>query len=56
MGQEMIAWLTHLQHTRGKNVWFVGILDEKLDDFNRRVFSAADRRLEDRPRTARHRR
>ena len=38
-GQEMIAWLTHLQHTRGKNVWFVGILDEKLDDFNRRVFS-----------------
>lgn len=37
-GQEMIAWLTHLQHTRGKDVWFVGILDEKLDDFNRRVF------------------
>ena len=27
----MIAWLTHLQHTRGKNVWFVGILDEKLE-------------------------
>ena len=26
-GQEMIAWLTHLQHTRGKNIWFVGILD-----------------------------
>jgi len=39
MGQEMIAFLTHLQHTRDKNVWFVGILDEKLDDFNRRVFS-----------------
>ena len=38
MGQEMIGWLTHLQHTRGKNVWFVGILDEKLDDFNRKVF------------------
>ena len=34
----MIAWLTHLQHTRAKNVWFVGILDEKLDDFNRRIF------------------
>ena len=34
----MIAWLTHLQHTRGKHVWFVGILDEKLDDFNRKVF------------------
>ena len=38
-GQEMIAWLTHLQHTRVKNIWFVGILDEKLDDFNRKVFS-----------------
>jgi len=34
----MIAWLTHLQHTRGKNIIFVGILDEKLDDFNRKVF------------------
>ena len=37
-GREMIGWLTHLQHTRSKNIWFVGILDEKLDDFNRRVF------------------
>ena len=37
-GKEMIAWLTHLQHARGKNVWFVGILDEKLDEYNRRVF------------------
>lgn len=39
MGQEMISWLTHLQHTRRKNVWFVGILNEALDDFNRRVFT-----------------
>lgn len=39
MGQEMIGWLTHLQHTRDKNVWFVGIMDEKLDDVGRRVFS-----------------
>ncbi|MEG3637679.1 ATP-binding protein [Magnetococcus sp. PR-3] len=38
-GQEMIAWITHLQHTRGKNVWFVGILDEKTDDFNRRYYT-----------------
>ena len=38
-GREMIGWLTHLQHTRAKNVWFVGILDQKLDDFNRKVFS-----------------
>lgn len=37
-GREMIAWLTHLQHTRSKNIWFVGILDEKLDDFNRKLF------------------
>ena len=37
-GQEMIAWLTHLQHTRNKNIWFVGILDEKLDDFNRTYY------------------
>jgi hypothetical protein len=37
-GREMIAWLTHLQHTRGKNIIFVGILDEKLDDFNRKVY------------------
>ena len=37
MGQEMIAWLTHLQHTRGKSVWFVGILEERIDDFGRRL-------------------
>jgi hypothetical protein len=38
-GQEMIGWLTHLQHTRKMNVWFVGILDEKTDDFNRKIFT-----------------
>lgn len=38
-GQEMIAWLTHLQHTRNKNIWFVGILDERIDDYNRKVFA-----------------
>lgn len=38
LGQEMITALTHLQHARGKNVVFVSILDEKLDDFNRKVF------------------
>ena len=37
-GREMIGWLTHLQHTRSKNIVFVGVLDEKLDDFNRKVF------------------
>ena len=38
-GQEMIAWLTHLQHTRNKNIWFVGILDERIDDYNRKLFT-----------------
>lgn len=38
LGQEMIAALTHLQHARNKNVIFVAILDEKIDDFNRKVF------------------
>lgn len=34
MGREMISWLTHLQHTRGKNVIFVGILENLKDEFN----------------------
>ena len=38
-GREMIGWITHLQHTRARDVFFVGILDEKLDDFNRKVFA-----------------
>jgi hypothetical protein len=37
-GQEMISLLTHLQHIRGKNIWFVGLLDEKTDDFGRTIF------------------
>jgi hypothetical protein len=39
LGTELIQWLTHLQHARGKNVWFCCLLDDKLEDFNRRVFS-----------------
>jgi hypothetical protein len=38
-GQEMIAWLTHLQHAREKNIWYLGILDEKTDDFGRRFYT-----------------
>ena len=34
LGREMIAWLTHLQHSRGKNVFFVGILENLKDEFN----------------------
>ncbi|AKJ30653.1 ATP-binding protein [Caldimonas brevitalea] len=38
LGAEMIGALTQLQHARGKHVVFVAILDERLDDFNRKVF------------------
>lgn len=34
-GREMISALTHIQHTRNKNVVLVGILDKKVDDFGR---------------------
>ena len=37
-GREMMAWLTHLQHIRSKNVIFVGILDEKVDDYGRTMY------------------
>jgi hypothetical protein len=39
-GHEMLTWLIHLQHTRNKNIWFVGILDEDIDEFKRRIFVA----------------
>jgi hypothetical protein len=38
-GREMMAWLTHLQHIREKNVIFVGILDQKTDDYGRIEYS-----------------
>lgn len=34
-GREMLSWLTQLQHTRGKAIVFVGILDQKEDDYGR---------------------
>lgn len=36
MGSEMIEWLTVLQHTSDKNVWLVGILEQKEDDVGRK--------------------
>jgi hypothetical protein len=33
--REMIGWLTQLQHARGKNVVFVGILEFVTDEFKR---------------------
>lgn len=38
MGREMLRLLTHIQHVRDKHVVFVGILDQKTDDFNRVVW------------------
>tara|TARA_Y100000593_G_scaffold2534_1_gene5088 strand:- start:14081 stop:14959 length:879 start_codon:yes stop_codon:yes gene_type:complete len=38
-GRQMMAWLSHLQHIREKNVVFVGILDEITDDYNRKIYS-----------------
>lgn len=35
LGQEMKRWLTHIQHTPGKSVIVVGILDQVKDDFGR---------------------
>jgi hypothetical protein len=39
LGTEMLTALTHLQHARGKHVVFVAILDERVDDFNRKVYA-----------------
>lgn len=38
LGQEMIAWITQLQHIGKRNIWFVGLLDAKRDDCDRPYF------------------
>jgi hypothetical protein len=38
LAREMLTWLHQLQHTRGKHVIFVGILEKLTDDFNRAEF------------------
>jgi hypothetical protein len=38
VGRELVRWLTHIQHCPDKNVWVVGGLDEKEDDFGRRKY------------------
>lgn len=35
LGQELVGWLTQLQHTPQKNIWLVGILQQMKDDFGR---------------------
>ena len=34
-GREMLAWMSQLQHARDKTIVFVGILDQKEDDYGR---------------------
>lgn len=34
-GREMLAWLSQLQQARSRNIVFVGILDQKEDDYGR---------------------
>lgn len=36
LGREMVGWATHLHHTPDKNVWLVGGLEEKADEFGRK--------------------
>ncbi len=38
LGREVVAWATHLHHTPRKNVWLVGGLEEKTDDFGRKAW------------------
>lgn len=40
LGTEMISALTHLQHARDKHVVYVAILEERTDDFGRKVYTA----------------
>jgi hypothetical protein len=39
LGQEMITWLTQAQHIARMSVVMVGILNEKEDDFGKKVYS-----------------
>lgn len=38
-GQEMVTWLTQLQHCPDKSIVVVGILDSDVDDFKRVIYS-----------------
>jgi hypothetical protein len=38
VGRELVRWLIHIQHCESKNIWVVGGLDEKEDDFGRRKY------------------
>lgn len=38
LGREMLAWITQLQHARGKNVIFTCAMEQSKDDFGRLVW------------------
>jgi hypothetical protein len=38
LANEMLPWITQLQHTPDKNVIVVGLLEQKTDDFNRSLW------------------
>jgi hypothetical protein len=37
--EEMVGWMTQIQHVKDKSVWMVGILDKSTDDFNRTIWA-----------------
>jgi hypothetical protein len=39
LGQELIGWATQLQHIHNINLVFVALLDQKLDEYNRPVWT-----------------
>jgi hypothetical protein len=38
VGRELVQWLTQIQHCQDKNVWVVGGLDRKEDDYGRALW------------------
>lgn len=39
LADEMVAWFNQLQHAKGRNVWFVGLLDQTQDDTGQPTWS-----------------
>lgn len=38
VGREMVDWFTHIQHAKGKNIWFAGGIKQEEDDMKRPVY------------------
>ena len=39
LGQELVGWTTHMQHIRDINLILVCLLDQKLDEYNRPIWT-----------------